>query len=358
MVDKRTMRFQIGQKVISFAPASVANVGPCYDIMGYCLDYLGDFAEAKITNDVGKLRWIGMEGPGKQSLEGIKKEYNAAYAVAKIIWEKYWKKKKCPFGIELILHKYMPVSSGLGSSAASGVAAGKLLLEVLDLKLSLEEVCKLLVVSEKVTANAPHLDNVIPSFAGGFFLLTSSSVRHVGTIDKLISVVVTPNLEIPTSLARQKIHQYIIETYINTSNTKSASIGLIELIKKQSALAAQVIMAVEENNPKALGETMNNNDFLENARSPLIPNFQKVKENAKKAGAYGCSIAGAGPSVVAITSSIKKGYVIRDAMINAFSKIKCNWLISPINNVGARIITSSIENEIRKGLNYHNFYEV
>ena len=356
------MTFNINDTIFSFAPASVANVGPCYDIMGYCLDYVGDFVEGKITSEKGKLRFKNVEGPNNYALRNVQNNENAAYAVADSIWNKYWNSKDHPFGLELTLHKYMPVSSGLGSSAASGVAAGKIVYEVLNINTSNSDFTKIsnqLMVAEEVTSGTKHPDNVVPSFFGGFWIMLHDYTENFKNINNLYSVIIKPNIEISTEDARKEVRETIIKKYICGPDQEVASVEILDLIQTQSGLALKMASAVKDNDVLKIGKTLDKNEMLETARSKLIPNFKLVKESAKKAGAIGCSISGAGPSLVAITKSMEKAHDIKNAMIESFKAgglIKeCNWLISPINNDGAKIVRS-IEEEIHRGKRYHNFY--
>lgn len=59
---------------------------------------------------------------------------------------------------------------------------------------------------------------------------------------------------------------------------------------------------------------------MEAARGPLIPGFAQVKQAAMDAGAYGCTISGAGPTVVAVIGAdAAAGKAVGEAMSTAFA---------------------------------------
>ena len=67
-----------------------------------------------------------------------------------------------------------------------------------------------------------------------------------------------------------------------------------------------------------VGKALDSDIIVEKARGPLIPGFFAVKEAAKKAGAYGCTISGAGPTCVAIVKDLATGEKVKEAMSRAF----------------------------------------
>ncbi|MDC0191606.1 hypothetical protein OAJ77_10295, partial [Rhodospirillales bacterium] len=126
----------------AFAPASVGNFGPFYDVAGFCLKHLGDIVEARPNGSINDVRLVKITGPYADELDatGISLEENNVQKVANWIWGRY--STNSSQGIDLILHKYLPLKSGLGSSSASCVAAAKCMLLALDLDNSLSDEAK------------------------------------------------------------------------------------------------------------------------------------------------------------------------------------------------------------------------
>ncbi|MBN2600491.1 MAG: homoserine kinase, partial [Candidatus Marinimicrobia bacterium] len=80
--------------------------------------------------------------------------------------------------------------------------------------------------------------------------------------------------------------------------------------------------------------------IIEPRRARLIPHFDELKQSALDAGAIGCSISGSGPSIFALSSSLKKVRKIAASMGSVFSRntVEYQVYISKINRTGARII--------------------
>ena len=115
----------------AFAPASVGNFGPFYDVAGFCLQHLGDIVEARQNKSSNEARLISIQGPYAKELNstGISLEENNVQQVANWIWRNH--ATSATPGLDLILHKYLPLNSGLGSSSASCVATAKCILSAL-----------------------------------------------------------------------------------------------------------------------------------------------------------------------------------------------------------------------------------
>ena len=353
-------------KVSVFAPASVGNAGACYDIMGYALDYVGDFVTLeRVDRANSSIIWAGVEGPHASDLEDVDYCKNAAWVVANYIWVKFVGQTSVNFSLRLKLHKYMPVGSGMGSSASSSVAAAAAIITLLGLKIEDSRLVPCLESGEEVSSGVGHPDNVVPSYFGGFYLISeqhdpqkiaSTCKRRYIRIeggDSLVSVAVRPEIKVMTGRSRRAVRDYIREVYLGSPSAEPAD--LLLLVREESAKAAEMVYAVMTNNAQMVGEVFNKNYLLEAARSRFIPYFHEVKAAALKAGAYGCTIAGSGPTMVAITDDKEKAEHIRDAMVTAFDGLAPRWLISPIGKQGARVV-DSIEGFVTNSIGHHNFF--
>lgn len=354
-------------KVIIFAPASIGNAGPCYDIMGYALDYVGDFVTLEKERQANAaIIWDGVEGPYASELENVDYRQNTAWLVADHIWMKLVDRASVKFSLHLKLHKYMPVGSGIGSSAASCVAAAAAMFTILGLRRDDNTIIECLEVGEKASSGVGHLDNVLPSYFGGFYLICEDGEQRSALSRKrcyirieegneLVSVVVRPEVAVTTEVSRQAVSDYIKKAYLNSPSIDTTHV--LTLLREESSKAAGMVHAITKSNPQLVGEFFNKNYMLEAARSKFIPCFDEVKTAARKAGAYGCTIAGSGPAVVAITDDQAKANRIRDAMVAAFDGLAPKWLISPIGKQGARVV-NSIEDFIVRSIRHHNFYDL
>ena len=336
---------------ISFAPATTANVGPGYDIMGYALMWLGDFCRVEKTGKKDDpILWRGVAGPMSRFLEKLKPERNAAFVAAQYAFMRLREHYDLDFGLALTLYKYMPIGSGLGSSSASTVAAVKGVLAATEKELPTEEIIDALLLGEETACGTGHPDNVIPSYFGGFFLMMSENYDDLPSGEKrfhriegglnLVSIIVKPDVSLNTSESRAALNNHIRRSFLEMRGFEP--VDILSLVRQQSIKAAEAVLSYQSDDIKRLGAIMRNNDLLEIPRGSLIPRFRDVKEAALSAGAYGCSIAGSGPSLVAITDDETKAVAIRDAMREAFGEVPSRWLISPVNNEGA-IIVDDIE---------------
>jgi homoserine kinase len=79
--------------------------------------------------------------------------------------------------------------------------------------------------------------------------------------------------------------------------------------------------------------------IAEPVRAPLLPGFLPAKEAALEAGALGCSISGAGPTVFALVDDAERGRTVADAMVAAYrlAGIAASGRIATVDTLGARV---------------------
>jgi len=192
----------IHKKIRVFAPATIANVGPGFDIFGLALNEPGDEVEQSVKDDRGVLI---DEITGDNGLLPRTADKNTASVAIKTMLED----NNADFGVTLTLHKKMPIGSGLGSSAASSVAGVFALNNMLDDPLKNHELLKYAVEGEKITSGGSvHLDNVAACLYGGFVLVKEKNPPDIISIDtppNLICTVVHPKIEIKTSESRKML---------------------------------------------------------------------------------------------------------------------------------------------------------
>jgi homoserine kinase len=301
-----------------FAPATVANCGSAFDTIGFALSSLGDRLEARLT-----------EAPGVHISEitGIKNlSCDAKKNTAGIAAQKTLKLAKATSqGLELRLHKKIPQGSGLGSSAASAVAGAFAVNVLLGNPLPVEKLLEPCLAAEAAVSGY-FADNVAPALLGGFVLIQSLTPLRLVSLpipDKLWVITVTPDYLLLTRRARALLPKKILLTQA----------------VRQWANVGALVAALHQSNLKLLGQAMED-VIIEPARAPLIPGFDSVKRAALKAGALGCAISGAGPTVFAISESKIQSEKISLAMQNAFAKaaLKSQAHISRVSKQGARCL--------------------
>ena len=310
------------------APATIANVGPGFDVFGFAVDSPVDIVHAlKLENEAGK---VVIKSSNNDNLP-LDPSLNTAGVAAKYILDK----TKADFGVEFTIEKGMGIGTGLGSSAASAAAGAKAVNYFLNGEADTESVkhitTEAIIRAEEVIDGGVHGDNAVPSYFGGFIVIPSSRDPILFSRFELPShmrvVLATPPISILTKSAREII-------------PKTVS---LEQNIRSTGYAGLVMAGIVQDNLKLMGQGIMD-DIIEPKRAELIPNFQKVKQAALDSGAYGCSISGAGPTVFAISDSDSDVRAIGKAMAEAFDFDKPVTIrIGLPNNEGAKLVSRRYE---------------
>ena len=306
------------KEVRVFAPASVANVAVGFDILGFAIHGPGDEVVARFNDSKG-LSISSITGLSGKKLPFETEKNTAGYAALKLL-DHLGEHTR---GIELEIHKKMPFGSGLGSSAASAVGGAMAVNELLGRPLSKRQLLPFAVEGEQIADGAYHADNVAPSLLGGMVLIRSNEqldVHNISIPENLFATVVYPHVEILTKDARDVL---------------SDTVSLKQHITQSGNLAA-LIIGLQHSDFGLISRSLED-VIVEPQRSRLIPGFDKVKQAALDAGALGCSISGAGPSVFAFSTDKTEAEAIGKSMINVFTQegIHTELFVSSINTSGA-----------------------
>ncbi len=306
------------RRVRIFAPATVANLGPGFDVLGLALAAPGDIVEAEVSDRPG-IEIVEITGDkGLLSRDPVRNV--AGRAAADVVWRSGQKS-----GVRIWLHKQMPLASGLGSSGASSAAAAVATHELLGRPLNQRDLLLSAMEGERAASGTPHADNVAPSVLGGIVLVRSYEPFEVLSLPvpaELRVVVVHPHCEVSTADARRlvKNHTYSLDHVVpNLGNV------------------AALVLALCQSDLALLGRSIDDR-LIEPLRATLIPGFSAVKAAALSAGALGCSIAGSGPSVFAFASDDETAVKIGAAMQSAFKSaagLDSHLYSGKVNPVGA-----------------------
>lgn len=302
-----------------FAPASVSNVGPGFDILGFAINEPGDeVILSKSNND--RLEIINITGDNGKLPYDVEK--NTASVAIKSLMDKY----KIKEGISIEINKKMGLGSGLGSSAASAVAAVVAINELLELKLEKKTLLDHALAGEFVASKAIHADNVAPSLFGGIILIRSYDpidLIEIKAPKDLYCTIIYPNIEIKTSEARAILPN---------------SVPLKDMIT-QTGNIASLIYGLSTSDYSLISRSLND-AIIEPVRSKLITGYDEIKKAAIDAGALGSSISGSGPSLFALSNSetiANKIAVDTKAVVDNLG-IGSVTYVSKINQVGPRIL--------------------
>ncbi|MGK0362455.1 MAG: homoserine kinase [Bradymonadia bacterium] len=307
-------------RVEAFAPATVANLGPGFDVLGLALEGLGDRVVAERA--AGPLQIIAIEGDDGRLPRDI--DANTAGIAAKKTLQLAGHRVE---GIALTVFKGLPIGSGLGSSAASAVAAAWAVNALIGSPLSRAELVPACLAAEAAVSGR-HADNLAPSLFGGLVL-----VRRVDPLDLvrlpvpsgLQIIVVTPAFELATKAARAALPPVL---------------AMADVVQNAADLGA-LVAACHADDAALFGRSLN--DVIATpARLPLIPGGVEALDAAREYGALGVGISGAGPSVFAVvhcgvdSAAAMVGEGMRAAFANAGLAARVH--VSSLEAPGVRIV--------------------
>lgn len=300
----------------AFSPASVANVAVGFDLLGYAVPDVGDTVTVRRI-DAPEVRIAAIRGAAVElPLDAPSNTAGAALIALR-------KALGLTYGFEVEIDKGIPLSSGMGGSAASCVAALVAANALLDVPLSREQLYLYSLEGEAVASGSRHGDNLGPMFLGGLVLSTLERLVPVPVPAQWHSLLVHPEALLETRRARAALQ---------------GSYALKEFVAQSSNLA--LVLAGCHAGDASLVRAGLADVLIEPRRAPLIIGFDAAKAAALAAGAMGASISGAGPSVFA-------WFEDRDTALAAAPKVQAafsaagfdsqSW-VSPVNSPGARLL--------------------
>ena len=281
--------------VTAFAPATVSNVACGFDVLGFALETPGDEVTARraaggvriadITGDAGRL-----PREASRNSAGV-----AAQALLRAAGENG--------GVDLTIAKGLPLSSGLGGSAASAVAAVVAVDALIGARLPIDTLLACAFEGERLGAGSAHADNIAPCLYGGFVLVRRANPPDIVRLPVphgLTAVVVHPDLEIETAKARALIGD---------------SVPLADAIRQWANLGA-FVDALHRGDFALLSRSLED-AIAEPRRAPLVPGLAAIKQAATDAGALGCSLSGSGPSLFALCRGLETAERVAASMAHA-----------------------------------------
>lgn len=264
-------------RVTAYAPGSTSNVGPGFDCLGIAVAGIGDRVTASRSARAG-VRVLSVSDT-RIPLEATLN--TAALGAAEVLR----RLGRTQDGVELVIEKGLPLSGGLGGSAASAVAGAFATHALCSGALDEAELLHCAIEAEAVVAGR-HPDNVAPSLLGGaVVVLGAEPLRYVrvGVHASLRLVFVTPAYGVLTSHARSVLPE---------------SVRLADAVGQAAGLAG-LVLGLERGDGALLGAAMVDH-IAEPRRIPLYPGFAHAREAALQAGAFGVAVSGAGPTLLAV----------------------------------------------------------
>ena len=284
---------RIGQKVVVDVPATTANLGPGFDCLGAARDLNNRFAMRRIEGNGERFELI-IEGTEGSHLRGGPD--NLVYRAAQRVWKAAGLE---PVALEARVRLAVPPARGLGSSATAIVAGLMGANALVGEPLSKEKLLELAIDIEG------HPDNVVPSLLGGLCMTAKAASQRWRVVrcewaPSVQAVVAIPSIRLSTSEARRAMPKAI------PVSDAVVNLGALTLL----------LQGLRTGNGDLIADGMHDR-LHEPYRWRLIKGGDQVKAAALEAGAWGCAISGAGPSIIALCPE-GKGTAISRAMVRSW----------------------------------------
>lgn len=303
-----------------FAPATVANVVCGFDVLGFAVDAPGDEVIMRRRDKPGVIITNITGDDGRLPLDPAKNTVSASvqHFLHHVGQE--------GLGLEIELHKKMPIGSGLGSSSASTVAGLFAVNALLGNPLTSLGLVPFAMKGEELACGTGHADNVAPALLGGFVLIRSYEPLDIIRLpypESLYCAVVFPHVDVPTRDARQMIR---------------AKVPLKDAVTQWGNVAG-LVSGLFLKDIDLIGRSMKD-ILVEPVRSILIPGFEDMRSLSMDAGAVSFGISGSGPSVFSFTrdkDTANKVAALLQAHLRTLN-IDSLAFVSPINAEGPKIL--------------------
>jgi homoserine kinase len=304
-------------EITLFAPGTIANLSCGFDVLGLCLETVGDEMVIRKSTQKGIriTKIIGADLP-------LETEKNVAGVAALALLAEI----KTDFGFDIDIYKNIKAGSGIGSSAASAAGAVFGINELLGRPFSKSKLVQFAMQGEKLASGSAHADNVAPALFGGFTLVRSYEpldIIKIKSPNALFATVIHPQIELKTSDARSILKQ--------TISLKSAVV--------QWGNVGGLIAGLYTQDYDLIGRSLHD-EIVEPLRSILIPEFKLIKKLAIEKGALGVGISGSGPSIFALSKGKETAEKAAKAMCEVYDAIDLPYEIhvSAINDDGIKIL--------------------
>ncbi len=303
------------ERVTCYAPGSTSNVGPGFDCLGIAITGIGDRVEAVRAARPG-VRVLSVSDP---RIPCDPDRNTAALGASEVL-----RRAGAPeVGLELRVEKGLPLSGGLGGSAASAVAGAFAANAILGCPLDAGELLRAALEAEAAVAGR-HPDNATPSLLGGaVVVLGTEPLRYarLAVHPSLRFVFATPAYGVETARARAVL---------------PASVSRADAVGQASALAG-LVLGLERGDGPLLRAAMVDR-VAEPSRIPLYPGYARARDAALASGAFGVAVSGAGPTLLALAPEGVETEVGR-AVVAAYARdgVLARLHLAGVDARGARI---------------------
>jgi homoserine kinase len=304
------------EKVSVLAPATVANMVCGFDILGFALEEPNDLMTVRVIREK-KIEIINRDDfnlptEATKNVAGV-----ALLALLERINEN--------IGFEVETTKKIKPGSGIGSSAASAAGAVVAANHLLNNRFTKTELIEFAMSGEELASGSKHADNVAPCILGGVTLVRSNEPLDVIKLDSppLFVTIVHPQIEVKTSDAREILKQQVL---------------LKDAIKQWGNIAG-LVAGLMKKDYELISRSLEDR-IIEPTRSILIPKFDRIKTESKRAGALGGGISGSGPSIFMLSRTEEIAQTVESVMRQNYQSIELefNTYVTKINSNGVSIV--------------------
>ncbi len=298
------------KKFIVKVPASVSNIGPGFDVLGFAVKkYL------KITASLGTGKVIFKNRAKRIPIDKNAVRQGFKYAVSK------FKNNEPESELDMIIDSEIPLKSGLGSSAAARAGGIYIANRIFRLNMTKRNIARMTADLEG------HADNAVPAVNGGFtvsYFKDKKLFYHKYNLPKkeLKIIIGSPEIEVSTDEARK-----IIPKNLSIENS-------IFNLSRVSLLMGSFLTGDYKELRNAMEDKIH-----QPYRKKYIPGFDRIVRETLNVGSYGTAITGSGPSVVSFTGSKNTARKIGKVMQNIWKDkgVSCEVLYTKIDTCGIRL---------------------
>jgi homoserine kinase len=305
----------------AFAPATVGNIICGFDIFGLAMGEPGDEVEARLKKEPGVVISAVHGDGGRLPIETTRNV--AGLATLAVLAESGLE----DLGVEIEVWKGLPISGGMGGSAASAVAAVVAADALLQTELSAEALLRCASQGERGPKEDTHPDNIAPALHGGIVMVRPEEPG-----------IAIP-LPVPAGLSVALVHP---DLELETSEMRGILPDVLTLRQavEQWADCSALVVGLYEQDWDLIGRALVDR-VAEPHRSRFIPGFDAVRAAGVEAGALGVGLSGSGPSMFALCRTLSEAQPVAAAMADAFAGAGlegADTYASEVADTGAHVI--------------------